>query len=116
MPRAELRAEMASGVAFSGWERAGELVGVMGLQVVRDATLIRHAYVRPAFQGHGIGAAPLTARCGESRGRLLVGTWADAPTAAALAAQPRAQRPPDAAGVSPSEHGPAPGGPPAAPH
>ena len=78
MPRAELRAEMASGVAFSGWERAGELVGVMGLQVVRDATLIRHAYVRPAFQGHGIGAALLTALCGESRGRLLVGTWADA--------------------------------------
>src|SRR5579864_8790135 len=51
MSRAELTAEIAAGVAFFGSERSGELVGVMGLQRVRDVTLIRHAYVLPAHQG-----------------------------------------------------------------
>ncbi len=51
MSRSELQGEIAAGVVFSGWEEEGNLVGVMGLQKVRDATLIRHAYVRPAFQG-----------------------------------------------------------------
>jgi N-acetylglutamate synthase-like GNAT family acetyltransferase len=78
MPRAELLAEMAAGVSFSGYEEAGELAGVMGLQPVRDVTLIRHAYVRPASQGRGIGGALLTSLLSESAGPLLVGTWAAA--------------------------------------
>jgi len=78
MSRADLLAEIAAGVSFWGWSPAGELLGVMGLQPVRDVTLIRHAYVRPAHQGRGIGGALLTALRGRSRGPLLVGTWADA--------------------------------------
>jgi GNAT superfamily N-acetyltransferase len=50
----------------------------MGLQVVRDVTLIRHAYVRRANQGEGIGGALLDALRAQSKSRLLVGTWADA--------------------------------------
>jgi GNAT superfamily N-acetyltransferase len=73
-----LAAELAAGVEFSGWERNGELLGVMGLQVVRDVTLIRHAYVRRANQGEGIGGALLDALRAQSTSRLLVGTWADA--------------------------------------
>src|SRR3954468_4950614 len=71
-------AERAAGVSFSGWDEGGELVGVMGLQPVRNVTLIRHAYVRPAWQGRGIGAALLTALRGRAAGPLLVGTWAAA--------------------------------------
>ena len=78
MSRQHLMAEIANGVAFSGWDRGGRLLGVMGLQVVRDATLIRHAYVRRENQGEGIGSALLSALLKQIQGRLLVGTWADA--------------------------------------
>jgi len=50
----------------------------MGLQPVRDVTLIRHAYVRHAQQGRGIGAALLDELARQTKGTLLVGTWADA--------------------------------------
>jgi GNAT superfamily N-acetyltransferase len=73
-----LEAEIAAGVQFSGWYDDGALVGVMGLQRVLDATLIRHAYVRPAHQGRGIGGALLSALAGQAAGPLLVGTWAAA--------------------------------------
>ena len=78
MARAELMAEIAGGVAFSGWYEGDELLGVMGLQAVRDVTLIRHAYVRRGYQGRGIGAALLTALRVRATGPLLVGTWAAA--------------------------------------
>lgn len=78
MSRAELEREIAAGVNFSGWEEAGELVGVMGVQRVKDATLIRHAYVRAAQQGKGIGGKLLNAFSTQVEGRLLIGTWADA--------------------------------------
>lgn len=78
MSLAALGAEIAAGVQFSGWDESGALVGVMGLQMVRDATLIRHAYVRPADQGRGIGGALLTALGNQVAGPLLVGTWAAA--------------------------------------
>jgi len=78
MPRSHLVAEIAAGVVFTGWKNAGGLVGVMGRQFVRDATLIRHAYVRPADQGRGIGGALLTTLMDQVTGPLLVGTWAAA--------------------------------------
>src|SRR5437899_5224128 len=78
MSRAALVAEIAAGVSFHGWDESGELVGVMGLQSVQDVTLIRHAYVRSSHQSRGIGGALLTELCARTRGRLLVGTWADA--------------------------------------
>ena len=59
MPGAELDGEIAAGVEFWGYEEDGELVGVMGIQPVRDVDLIRHAYVLPDRQGRGVGGALL---------------------------------------------------------
>ena len=78
MERSHLAAEMAAGVDFIGREEAGALVGVMGLQKVLDATLIRHAYVRRSHQGLGIGGELLTTLASQASGPLLVGTWAAA--------------------------------------
>ncbi len=78
MSRAELERAIASGVAFSGWVENGELMGVMGVQRVKDATLIRHAYVRSGQQGKGIGGTLLKALSEQVDGQLLIGTWADA--------------------------------------
>ncbi len=78
MPGPELRGEIDAGVHFWGWEEAGALVGVMGIQQVGDATLIRHAYVRPARQGGGVGGALLDALVPQASGPLLVDTWAAA--------------------------------------
>jgi GNAT superfamily N-acetyltransferase len=78
MPAAELEAEIAAGVAFWGYEAHGELAGVMGIQPVRDVELIRHAYVAPACQRRGIGAALLEHLAARSTRRRLVGTWAAA--------------------------------------
>jgi GNAT superfamily N-acetyltransferase len=78
MDAAELDAEIAAGVAFSGYEEGGALVGVMGVQPVRDVDLIRHAYVVPERQGRGIGAALLAHLARSTSRRMLVGTWAAA--------------------------------------
>ena len=79
MTRSHLEDEIAAGVEFWGWDDdAGVLVGVMGLQAVRDVTLIRHAYVRPSHQSRGIGGALLTSLAAQTAGPLLVGTWAAA--------------------------------------
>ncbi len=78
MPAEKLTSEMDAGVVFWGWYEGQLLVGVMGLQKVRDVTLIRHAYVRTAWQGKGIGSGLLNYLLGKATGDLLVGTWAAA--------------------------------------
>ena len=78
MKRAELLTEIAAGVEFWGWEDSGTLIGVMGIQKVHDATLIRHAYVLASHQSRGIGGALLATLVRQSSGKLLVGTWAAA--------------------------------------
>jgi GNAT superfamily N-acetyltransferase len=78
MKRSDLLAEIAAGVRFWGFEDSGALVGVMGLQDVRDVTLIRHAYVRTGYQGRGIGGALLERLTTKTTRPLLIGTWAAA--------------------------------------
>ena len=78
MPRAALEAEIAAGVEFWGWSDASGLVGVMGLQDVKDVTLIRHAYVRSNQQRSGVGSALMDALVARVKRPLLVGTWAAA--------------------------------------
>lgn len=78
MPREELRAEVSAGVAFLGYEKDGELAGVMGTQDVQDVTLIRHAYVRTAQRGQGIGGELLGRIMDQATKPILIGTWADA--------------------------------------
>jgi GNAT superfamily N-acetyltransferase len=78
MPAAELDGEIAAGVTFWGYEGAGVLVGVMGIQPVDDVTLIRHAYVAPGRQRGGVGGALLDHLVATATTPLLVGTWAAA--------------------------------------
>jgi len=70
--------EIGSGVQFWGWEEDGVLAAVMGIQDVRDVTLIRHAYVRTTLRNHGIGARLLEHLRALTNRPLLVGTWAAA--------------------------------------
>jgi GNAT superfamily N-acetyltransferase len=79
MDAPELAREIASGVTFWGTDdRDGQLAGVMGIQPVKDVTLVRHAYVRPDCQGQGIGGRLLRHLEALTDRRILIGTWADA--------------------------------------
>ena len=78
MSRDELQHEIDNGVVFWGYEEDGELVGVMGVQNVKDVTLIRHAYVRTEKQNQGIGGKLLINLLKKTTRPVLVGTWADA--------------------------------------
>jgi GNAT superfamily N-acetyltransferase len=84
MSEEQLAADVAGGVRFWACEEGGELLGVMGIQSVRDVELIRHAYVRPDRQRSGFGAALIEALKSRSPGRLLVGTWSAATWAVAF--------------------------------
>ena len=78
MPADALRREIADGVAFSGADPEGELLGVMGSQPVADVTLIRHAYVRSGHQNRGIGGGLLNHLMARTERPVLIGTWAAA--------------------------------------
>ena len=78
MPSEELDSEIAAGVEFWGYEDGANLLGVMGIQQVRDVDLIRHAYVVPESQGRGIGGALLEHLLARAERPMLVGTWAAA--------------------------------------
>jgi len=74
----ELEQEMKR-MTFFGWKVNGELLGVMGSEPIKDVTLIRHAYVLPQWQKHGIGSKLLNhLKSLVTTSRLLIGTWADA--------------------------------------
>lgn len=73
-----LRVEIKAGVRFSGLDEAGTLAGVMGVQQVRNVRLIRHAYVAPEWQGHGVGSKLLEHLRGAGGQPILIGTWAAA--------------------------------------
>jgi GNAT superfamily N-acetyltransferase len=74
----ELDHEIGRGVAFWGYDADGVLVGVMGIQPLDDVDLIRHAYVLPGSQRHGVGGALLLHLRRLTVRRMLVGTWAAA--------------------------------------
>ena len=78
MPMNELTHEIEEGVEFWGCEEEGELVGVMGIQNIKDVTLIRHAYVRTAKRNQGLGAELLSFLHNLTQRPVLIGTWADA--------------------------------------
>jgi N-acetylglutamate synthase-like GNAT family acetyltransferase len=78
MPLEELNEEIAAGVRFWGWTEDSQLVGVMGMQPVKDVTLIRHAYVKTKKRNCGIGGKLLTHLLTQIEGRILVGTWSAA--------------------------------------
>jgi N-acetylglutamate synthase-like GNAT family acetyltransferase len=78
MSAGKLRHEIDEGVVFWGYEQTGTIAGVMGIQSVKDVTLIRHAYVRTSSQNRGIGGQLLSHLLGLANGPVLIGTWVDA--------------------------------------
>ncbi len=78
MSASELDSEIHGGVVFWGYEVDGELIGVMGIQPVRDVDLIRHAYVLTGNQRRGVGGELIEHLRGLSARPMLVGTWAAA--------------------------------------
>jgi len=79
MSAGELKEEIEAGVRFFGWVGGGHLLGVTGIQALKDTTLIRHAYVPSGCQGKGIGTRLLEHLLGLAETpEVLVGTWADA--------------------------------------
>ncbi|MGO9316300.1 MAG: GNAT family N-acetyltransferase [Terracidiphilus sp.] len=78
MSQEKLRHEIDDVVVFWGYEEDGTLTGVMGLQEVKDVTLIRHAYVLTSRQRRGIGGSLLSHLLKVAKGPVMIGTWADA--------------------------------------
>ena len=74
----ELKDEIDNGVKFWACSIDDDIAGVMGIQDVRDVTLIRHAYVRSRYQRRGIGGMLLSHLRKLTAKPILIGTWADA--------------------------------------
>ena len=79
MSNQELIDEFNDGVRMFGYQRNNKLIGVIGIQELKDVTLIRHAYTLTSFQGKGTGSALLEYLLKKNKNsRLLVGTWRNA--------------------------------------
>jgi N-acetylglutamate synthase-like GNAT family acetyltransferase len=78
MSAAELERDVAAGIEFWGCERDGRLAGAMGIQPVKDVSLVRHAYVMPGLQRAGVGTTLMNHLLASRKGQILVGTWAAA--------------------------------------
>jgi len=79
MSEQELVDEFTDGVRMFGYNRNNKLIGVIGIQEIKDVILIRHAYTLTSYQGKGIGSALLKYLLKRNQNsRLLVGTWQSA--------------------------------------
>ena len=75
----ELIDEFSDGVRMFGYHLNNRLIGVIGIQEIKDVILIRHAYTLTPYQGKGIGSALLEYLLKKNQNsRLLVGTWQNA--------------------------------------
>ena len=59
MSEQELIDELSDGVRMFGYHHNSKLIGVIGIQEVKDVILIRHAYTLTSHQGKGTGSALL---------------------------------------------------------
>ena len=79
MSEQELIDEFSDGVRMYGYHHNTKLIGVIGIQEVKDIILIRHAYTLTSYQGRGAGSALLEYLLKKNQNsRLLVGTWKNA--------------------------------------
>ena len=79
MSEQKLIDEFSDGVRMFGYHHNNKLIGVIGIQEVKDIILIRHAYTLPSYQGKGAGGALLEYLLKKNqKSRLLVGTWKNA--------------------------------------
>ena len=68
--------ELNNKVHMFGYSKNNKLIGVIGVQEVKDVILIRHAYTLSLHQGKGVGSALLEYLLKKNKNsRLLVGTW-----------------------------------------
>ena len=74
----ELQTQISAGVQFWCYKENGEMMGVMGIQLKGDVTLIRHAYVRSLYRNKGIGSKLLSHLASIATTTILIGTWAAA--------------------------------------
>ena len=75
----ELLDEFNDGVCMYGYHQNNKLIGVIGVQEVKDVILIRHAYTLSSYQNRGAGSALLQFLLKKNQdSRLLVGTWKNA--------------------------------------
>ena len=76
MSEQQLINEFDDGVRMFGYNHNNKLIGVIGIQKVKDAILIRHAYILTSHQGEGVGSLLLKYLLEKNKNsRLLVGTW-----------------------------------------
>jgi hypothetical protein len=76
MTAEELKEEIENGVQFYGWRENDGLLAVMGIQRVRNVSLIRHAYVLTVYQRRRIGENLLMCLKNiTGTPEVLVGTW-----------------------------------------
>ena len=76
MSKQKLIDDFSDGVRMSGLHYNNKLIGVIGIQEVKGAILIRHAYTLTSYQGKGTGSALLEYLIKKNQNsRLLVGTW-----------------------------------------
>ena len=76
MSKHELIDEFNNGVLMYGYHDNNKLIGVIGIQEVKDVILIRHAYTLTSYQNKGAGSAMLEYLLKKNQNsRLLVGTW-----------------------------------------
>ena len=59
MSEQELIDEFSNGVRMYGFLHNNKLIGVIGIQEVKDVILIRHAYTLTSYQNKGAGSALL---------------------------------------------------------
>jgi len=79
MSEQELIDEFNNKVHMFGYHKNNKLIGVIGVQEVKDVILIRHAYTLSSHQGKGVGSALLEYLLKKNKNsRLLVGTWRNA--------------------------------------
>ena len=76
MSRQKLIDEFSDGVRMYAYHHDNKLIGVIGIQEVKDVILIRHAYTLTFYQGKGTGSELLKYLLKKNQNsRLLVGTW-----------------------------------------
>ena len=75
----ELIDEFSDGVRMFGFHNNNKLIGVIGIQEIKDVVLIRHAYTLTSYQNKGTGSTLIEYLLKKNKNsRLLVGTWRNA--------------------------------------
>ena len=76
MTTEELMEDIRRGIQFYGLKEKDALLAVMGIQRVKDVTLIRHAYVLKSHQRKGLGEKLLNHLLSLAEtSKIYVGTW-----------------------------------------